>query len=296
MKKSSYLLLAVVVVLYGCRPELKLTYGENGVVFPGSGTVKPTFTGGEAKGSFSAYPSTLAIDATTGEINVDAKSTVPGYRYLVRFVSADGRRMAHTFVTVAGIRYPSRYFDVTNPADVTARPLLTDSTLEVAEGQFAVTNYRISDVVPATTVSPQRQQVPIDTAGAVQQLLNARNGALNLQQLVQTVFGSARSGKIELTIQYQTSLNGRNVSGQTQYILLRQVIESAEYRTMLRDWMNFDKVIEARQNELILEKNAANIRIQKSWGLGYTAPEQNSVFRFVGALQDAPPPSGRGGI
>lgn len=279
----------------GCQPkQTTFSYGKDNVLLPGDGKVTPVFGNGQAKGSFSAYPSSLALDAVTGQIDIDAPGTVPGYRYLVRFVSADAKTMAHTYVTLAGIRYPSRYFDITNPDDATAKPLTTDTSAAIAGGEFAISDYAISDVVQPANFSARRQLPPTDTAAAVRQSLNAADGSVDLRQLVTGVFGPATSGKIELTINYATIQRGRKIAGQTRYTLLRQTIDSPELRTLLRNWANCDKVIEARQHELAAEKNAANIRVTPSWGLSHnSAPAtQNGFFRFTRALQSFPPPGG----
>jgi len=295
MKKNVYLLFLLGLLVWGCEPkEITFTYGKDGVVFPDAGKVKPTFNDGEAKGSFLVYPAALDINSTTGEVDFASEKTIPGYRYVITFISADGKKMAHTYVTVAGIRYPSRYFDIDNPDDVVAKPLMADNSAAIADSEFSIEEYAISDVVPSTNFAQLRQQKPTtDTAVAVRQLINARDGSVNVQQLVQNIFGSAISGKIELNIRYGTTQYGRKITGQTKYTLFRQDIINKKYRDLIRFGADFDRIIKDHQTVIMTEKNTGNIRGHYLQGSIYDDGSftKNHIFRFTAAKEIPPPPS-----
>ncbi len=298
MKKSYLILVAILLLLGGCaETPIEFSYGDKGFIFPGDGKVKPVFSGKEPKGTFSVYPSTIKIDPATGVIDVDSKTTIPGYKYLVRFVTEGEKEMAHAYVEIAGLHYPSRYFDLTNPADTVAKLLLPDNQTDRAEGRFTIASYLLSDVVvPNSNATALRRAAPVDTAAVVQGIINNRTGTLDLNQLADGVFRNEASGKINLVVQYETTQHGKKISGEIQYMLFRQPIRSREYRAFLRDWFNMDKIMEARAVEMTLSKKIESIRTDKSWGLGYKPGNDSDIFTLVKSMQNAPPPGGKGGI
>lgn len=304
MKNKTHfcLLLSLGLLAFGCQPkETTFSYGKDGVLYPGTEekAATPAFQNGGGEGNYSSYPVGLVMDAKTGEVNVEKSN--PGYEYLVRYVAADGRTVAHTFITIAGIKYPSRFFDLTNKQDFTVQPVVAGGTL--ANASFEIT---ASEVIPNNggTANTRQQSVtgalPDTTIRAV---FNGTSGTIDLRQLIGGVFGlnSGRSGSIDLTIAYKATIGGKNVNAQTRCVLRRESIISPTYRRILRNFANFDKVIAAKQQELRRENETAKgsnektigpIRIEPSWGLGYSYYEslQGNVFRFTHANQDPPPP------
>ncbi len=302
MRKNSYLLLLLGLLAWGCQPkEITFTYGKDGVLYPGTEekATTPAFQNGGGEGNYSSYPVGLVMDAKTGEVNVEKSN--PGYEYLVRYVAADGKTVAHTFVTIAGITYPSRFFDLTNKQDFTVRPIVKGGTL--ANASFEIT---ASGVTPnngdAANIRQQPAAGPLpDTT--IRAVFDGGSGTIDLRRLVGGVFGlnSGRSGSIDLTITYKATVGGKNVNAQTRYVLRRESIISPTYRQILRNFANFDKVIAAKQQELRRENETAKgsaektigpIRIEPSWGLGYSYYQslQDDVFRFTHANQTPPPP------
>ncbi len=273
-------------------------YGNNGVVFPGDGILKPEFKGVDGKGTFSIYPAEgLPLNEETGEITLTEKT--PAYRYLIRFVSADGKYMLQTMVSVAGVRYPARFYDISIAEDTMCRPIWdTVHRQSIKPNDFKIDGAELEIYTPDTKEKQgYKAFVPTNTEGIVAAIkknaINPENGDLNLNAMVSNVYGvhSNVGGKVKLSISYL--LNGKPTY--TTYVIYRENIKNPAYRKMLRDWLNMDMVLISKQKELMEEKKVGPIRVHQRWGnsLGSVPSYSNSVFRFTSALQSFPPPESR---
>lgn len=304
MKNNVYLLLVLGLFVFSCEPkETSFTYGKDGVLYPGEeNDPAPAFQNMEGKGNFSSYPTGLAIDSETGRITVGKSN--PGYKYLVRFVAADGKSMTHTYVTIAGFRYPSRFFNLSDSRDTIARPVVVGG--ESAGASFEITASPVTVNNTNPTGATLRRQPARPLGGVVRAAFTNSDGSINLRQLADGLFGltSGITGSVDLTVAYKATIGGKNVTSQTRYVIRRENIVNDTVRVLLRNFANFDKVMEAKQRELLMEeepgtgKSLGPIKVSESWELGYrlSPATSNDIFRFTGALQNHPPPNPAEGV
>lgn len=97
-------------------PGFELKYADSVVYLNGQSnqTTRPLTP---ANGRYSAQPEGLVINASTGEVDIDASET--GLRYRIKFVAGDGSQHV-TYLTIGGINYFDEYY---YPGDSLVRPI-----------------------------------------------------------------------------------------------------------------------------------------------------------------------------
>jgi|GEM_PF-6047350 len=281
-RKYSALML-LTLLLGGCEEkpaDIEFSYGTNNVILPdGDGRrAAPVFRGDKPDGQYSSYP-IGRVDEKSGEFILS--DAYPGYRYLIRLNPTGRSENVHTFVTVAGARYPSRYFDLTVTPDTNND--LVAPTLVGEDIQFS--NFALQSAIVIINDTTSR-----NVTKALSGIVSQQSGAINLRQAITNVFGKAGLGQIDLTISYQATLNGKTTRISTEYQLFRENIVSSRLRSLLHEQANFDKILKYRQNEFLLEKKVGAINEGYLRQMGFAPPSGNSVFFFTKSQQQNPPP------
>lgn len=73
-----------------------------------------------AAGTFTSFPDGLKIDERTGAIDVNSSET--GLKFKITFTSADGSKVKSSFVTISGINYKDKIYNLST-GDSIARPI-----------------------------------------------------------------------------------------------------------------------------------------------------------------------------
>lgn len=154
--------------------ECKLDYGRT-LFIPGEDMFASpqNINQEELKGTFSAKPNGLDIDAETGIINVDLSE--PGLLYEVSFVSEDSLTRCTTQVLVAGIDYPDVIVDFSDPeVSSSIEPVVNRGNPDfVAEIEFDPTGQAAEEGISFDEVSQETSPGTI----------NLRQTFINLEQL-----------------------------------------------------------------------------------------------------------------
>ncbi|MDP9048104.1 MAG: hypothetical protein M3N14_08195 [Bacteroidota bacterium] len=79
--------------------------------------VKPVET---AAGTFKSFPDGLKIDDTTGAIDVNSSET--GLKFQVTFTSSDGTKVITAFITISGINYKDKIYNL-SAGDSVVKPI-----------------------------------------------------------------------------------------------------------------------------------------------------------------------------
>lgn len=148
-------------------------------------------------GTYSAFPSNLNINSTTGAITIGLKGndgqSQTGLRYKIKFTSPNNQ-VDSTYITISGITYIDRFYNLSK----------NDSIIS------AIYNADISKEIPAGSYTGDNKLA-----------INSTNGQINIKETIRRGFfdNQINAGWKQTTIRYNTNDNSNNTSNTIDVIL-----------------------------------------------------------------------------
>ncbi|HEV7621026.1 MAG TPA: hypothetical protein VGO09_04800 [Flavisolibacter sp.] len=114
-------------------PVFKISYGDSVFYINSQATDYLVNPVNGKPGSFTSFPEGLAIDKTTGTINVSKSEA--GMRYRINFLSSAGDTSS-TYIVISGINFPDKYYFLANSDSIAFPVYNADPSLNLPSGSF----------------------------------------------------------------------------------------------------------------------------------------------------------------